>query len=149
MALVHQLKESKLPSPAAMFVGTPASDLTKTGDSYFTNAEVCNGLGRYDGFIEESLKLYAGQQDMKQPLLSPVYGAFRNFPPTLLVSGTRDLLLSNMVRVHRRVREARVAAELHVYEGQSHAEYRRAPESPESQDLFREIAVFMNRSFGR
>ena len=41
---------------------------------------------------------------MKDPLLSPVYGDMAGFPPTILTSGTRDLLLSNTVRVHRKLR---------------------------------------------
>lgn len=149
MATVHRLKALGQPLPAVMFIGTPASDITKTGDSYFTNAEVCNGLGRYEGFLEDALKLYAGDADLRDPLLSPVYGDFRGFPPTVLVSGTRDLLLSNTVRVHRKLREAGVAAELHVYEGQSHADYLAAPDSPESRDAFREVAAFFDRHLAR
>jgi epsilon-lactone hydrolase len=40
---------------------------------------------------------------------------------TLTMRGTRDLLLSNAVRVHRALLAAGVAAQLEVYEGQSHA----------------------------
>ena len=70
-------------------------------------------------------KLYANGHDLKDPMLSPVYGDMHGFPPTILTTGTRDLLLSNTVRVHRKLRQAGVEAELHVYEGQSHAQYMR------------------------
>ena len=149
MAAVHKLKELGLPLPAVLMVGTPASDITKTGDTYFTNADIDNGLGRYEGFIEESLKLYAGDTDLKNPLVSPVYGDFTSFPPTILLSGTRDLFLSNTVRAHRKMRAAGVPADLHVYEGQSHADYLRADNSPESQDAFREVAAFFDRYLGK
>jgi epsilon-lactone hydrolase len=46
-----------------------------------------------------------------------VYGDLSGFPPTLLMSGTRDLFLSNTVRVHRKLRQAGVPADLHVFEG--------------------------------
>src|SRR5262249_26775923 len=39
-----------------------------------------------------------------------VTGDFAGFPPTILTSGTRDLLLSNTVRVHRKLRAAGVQA---------------------------------------
>jgi len=123
MATVLRLKELKLALPAVMFVGTPASDCSKTGDSRFLNAEVDNSVGRYDGAIEDCLKLYAGGRDLKDPLLSPVYGNLAGFPPTVLISGTRDLLLSATIRARRKLRRAGVTAELHVYEGQSHADY--------------------------
>ena len=54
---------------------------------------------------------------MKDPLLSPVYGDMAGFPPTILTSGTRDLLLSNTVRVHRKLRQAGIEAALHVLRG--------------------------------
>lgn len=51
------------------------------------------------------------------PPHTPVYGDVSGFPPTLLLSGTRDLFLSNTVRVHRKLRQAGVPADLHVFEG--------------------------------
>jgi len=139
-----RLKGTDVPRPAALFVGTPASDLTKTGDSVYLNAEVDNLLGRYEGRIEACLKLYANGKDLKDPLLSPLYGDFKGFPPTILISGTRDLLLSNTIRTHRNLRAAGVQADLHVYEGQSHAMYLTSFPSPESRDALAEIAKFFD-----
>ena len=101
--------------------GTPWSDLTKTGDSYFTNEFVDNVLGSYDGDLEAAAKLYAGTHELKEPLLSPIYGDLSGFPPTVLLSGTRDLFLSNTVRVHQKLLQSGVHADLLVFEGQSHA----------------------------
>ena len=145
MATMLRIKEQQLPRPAALFLGTPWSDLTKTGDSYFTHAELDNVLGRYEGFLELSAKLYAGGVDLKDPLLSPINGDLRDFPPTILATGTRDLFLSNTVRVHRRLRQAGVTAELHVAEAQSHADYLRGFPAPEAQELLVEIDQFFNR----
>src|SRR4051794_10616548 len=55
--------------------------------------------------------------------VSPVYGDFRGLPPAILISGTRDLFLSDTVRTHRKLRDAGVEADLHVFEGQSHCQY--------------------------
>ena len=95
--------------------------MTKTGDSYFTNEMVDNVLVSDDGFGHASALLYANGHDLKDPLLSPVYGDMQ-VSSTILTSGTRDLFLSNTVRVHRKLREAGVEAVLQVFEGQSHAE---------------------------
>ncbi len=134
LAMVLRAKQERLPLPGAIAPGTPWSDMTKTGDSYFTNEMVDNVLVSDDGFGHASALLYANGHDLKDPLLSPVYGDMHGFPPTILTSGTRDLFLSNTVRVHRKLREAGVEAVLQVFEGQSHAEYiatsrRRKPES--------------------
>jgi epsilon-lactone hydrolase len=147
MTALLRCKAEKLPMPAATFVGTPASDLSKTGDSYFLNAEVDRSLGRYEGRLEECFKLYAAGHDLKEPLLSPVYGDLAGLPPTILMSGTRDLLLSCTLRSHRKFREGGVPAELHVFEGQCHADYLSA--TPESREALAEIAAFFERHLRR
>lgn len=148
MSTVLRLRELQTLLPAVLFVGTPVSDMTKTGDSYFTNAEIDNALGRYEGFVADTLALYAGGRERRHPLLSPVYGDLTGFPPTILVAGTRDLFLSNTVRAHRALRAAGTAAELHVFEGQSHADYLRGATIPEAADALREIATFFDRHLG-
>jgi acetyl esterase/lipase len=149
MATVLSLKEHQLPLPAALFLGTPWTDLTKTGDSYFTHAELDNVLGRYEGFLELSARLYAGKTDLKNPLISPAYGDLAGFPPTLLVTGTRDLFLSNTVRAHRKLRAAGVKADLHVFEAQSHADYLRAFPAPESREMLDEVARFFDQHLAK
>ncbi len=149
MTMLLRLKELDLPRPAAVFIGTPAADLTKTGDSAYLNAEVDHALGRYEGRMEACLKLYAAGRDLKDPMLSPIYGDLSGFPPTILISGTRDLLLSATVRTHRKLRSAGVTAELHVYEGQSHADYLVSFPGPESRDALGEIAKFFDQHLKR
>jgi acetyl esterase/lipase len=73
----------------------------------------------------------------------------KGFPPTILTSGTRDLLLSNTVRVHRKLREAGVEASLQVYEGMSHAHYLRDDTAPETREVFKEIATFFDKHLGK
>lgn len=86
----------------------------------------------YDGLLEAMAKAYANGHDLKDPLLSPVYGDLRGFPPALLVTGSRDLFLSNTARVHRKLREAGVPADLLVIEGLSHWQYVELP--PDAPD---------------
>jgi acetyl esterase/lipase len=79
--------------------------------------------------------------------LSPIHGD--GFPPTILTSGTRDLFLSNTVRVHRKLRRAGVDAVLQVYEGMSHAAYDRDPFAPEKREVFAEIARFFDKHLAK
>ncbi len=143
LAVAHKLKASGVPLPGALFAGTPWSDLTKTGDSLFTNEGIDHVLVSYDGPLAAAARLYAGGRDLRDPLLSPVYGDFQGFPPTYLVTGTRDLLLSDTVRTHRKMRSAGVTAELNVYEGLSHADYVFAKGSPESRQVYQELGEFL------
>jgi len=143
LSTVLRLKQEGLPLPAAIGPGTPMSDLTKTGDSFYTNYMVDNVLVGPEGRCQAMAEQYAGGHDLKDPMLSPVYGDMRGFPPSILTTGTRDLLLSNTVRVHRKLRQAGVVADLHVYEAQAHGHYLR--DTPESKEVFEEMARFFDR----
>jgi epsilon-lactone hydrolase len=123
--------------------------MTKTGDTFFTNEMLDNVLVSNDGWLGDAAKLYAAGHDLRDPQLSPVYGDFAGFPPTILTSGTRDLFLSNTVRVHRRLRAAGVEAELIVFEGQSHAQYYADPFGPETKEHFAELAQFFDRHLAK
>ena len=146
LALSLRAKAEGLPLPAALAPGTPWTDLTKTGDSYFVNNAVDNILVSYNGWLGDAAKLYAGKHDLKDPMLSPIYGDVRGFPPTLLTTGTRDLFLSNTVRMHLKLRQAEVDADLIVFEGMSHAHYHMNPNAPETHFHFSELGKFFRRN---
>jgi monoterpene epsilon-lactone hydrolase len=140
---VQRLIEQGLRPPGALFVGTPAVDLTKTGDSRFTNEGVDRHLPTWDGTVHGAALLYAGDVGLDHPQISPIFGSFDGFPPTLLASGTRDLLLSDTARVHIALRQAGAAADLLVYEGGSHADYLVAAATPESRHFLSELDRFL------
>ncbi len=148
LEMVLRAKQLGLPVPGAIAPGTPMSDVTKTGDSFYANEKVDNVLVSRDGFCDAATVVYARGHDLRDPLLSPVYGDMNGFPPAILTTGTRDLLLSNTVRVHRKLREAGVEAQLEVYEGQSHAQYQFDDRVPETKVAFDEIAGFFGQHLG-
>src|SRR6202007_2511471 len=145
LAMVLRAKDEKLPRPAAIAPGTPWADIDKVGDTYESNEWVDNVLVTWDGWLGRAAKLYANGESLKNPYISPIYGDFKGFPPTILTSGTRDLFLSNTVRVHRKLRQAGVIADLHVFEGQSHAQYAGDPDAPETKEHFGELTAFFDR----
>ena len=145
LATVHRLLAAGQTPPGAIYAGTPWADLSKTGDTLYTNEVLDRVLVTYDGGLGAAAELYAGGTDLKDPLLSPVYGEFSGFPPTILTTGTRDLFLSDVARTHRKLRAAGVVTDLHVYEGMSHAGYLVSPDVPESIDMYREIDLFIDQ----
>ena len=60
-------------------------------------------LVTYDGSLGVAARLYANGHDMKDPLLSPVYGDFKDFTPVILITGTRDLFLRDTSRTYRKI----------------------------------------------
>jgi monoterpene epsilon-lactone hydrolase len=111
-ALLLRAKDEGLPMPAALVLRTPEVDLTESGDSFHTVL----GIDPVLKPLMHVNRLYANGHDLAHPYLSPLFGDVTGFPPTFLQTGTRDLFLSNTVRMHRKLRSAGVETELHVFE---------------------------------
>jgi epsilon-lactone hydrolase len=76
----------------------------------------------------------------------------RQFPPSLLISGTRDLGLSRTVFAHSVLVDLGVNAELHVWEGVQHCSFAQPfvdPDVPESQQAWKTIIKFFDSHLGR
>lgn len=127
-AMILRAKDEGLPMPAGLILLTPEIDLTETGDTFDTVMGLDPVLTER---LEAQIAAYAAGADLSHPYLSPLFGDLTGFPPTFLQSGTRDLLLSNTVRMHRALRSAGVEAELHVWEGMPHGGFLGAPEDDE------------------
>ena len=150
LILALQCIQGGVPVPAALISGTPWSDIDKIGDSYATNDGVDNVLGTYDHLLKAAAEAYADGANLKEPLVSPVYAKdeeLAKFPPTLLVTGTRDLFLSNTARMHKRLLMNGAAAELLVYEALSHAQYYLVPDAPETKDHYKLMDMFLDEHF--
>jgi epsilon-lactone hydrolase len=138
-ALILRARDEGLPLPAAAVLMTPEVDLTESGDSFQTNA----GIDAMGALMQANL-LYAGGADLAHPYLSPLLGDFtKGFPPTFLSAGTRDLFLSNAVRMHRALRNVGVPAELHIVEAAPHGAFGGAAQ--EDRDLDREVRLFCEK----
>ncbi|HTU24613.1 MAG TPA: alpha/beta hydrolase [Pirellulales bacterium] len=147
-AMLQRALAEKTPMPAVLGLGTPWADLAEVGDTLFTNEDIDQVIVHYDFVLGAAARLYAGGRDLADPGLSPVNGDFAGFPPTILIAGTRDMLLSATVRVHRKLRAAGIEADLHVFEGMPHGFYLSLPDAPESRETFTEVARFFGSHLG-
>lgn len=88
--------------------------------------------------------------DPNDPLVMPGTSekVLAKFPPTLLISGTRDMALSPLLRSNELLTEAGVPTELHVWEGMWHSFFS-DPELPESKAAYAVMARFFERELGR
>jgi epsilon-lactone hydrolase len=143
-ALILRSRDEGLPLPAAALLPSPGLDLTGSGDTFKTNLGVDTVIG---GAAPLDL-LYAAGHDPAHPYISPLFGDFtKGFPPTLLTAGTRDLLLSNAVRMHRALRRAGVTAELHILEAAPHGGF--FGTAPEEDEIDAEIRRFCEEHWPR
>ena len=144
LAMLLSANEQGLEMPASVGLISPWSDLTNAGDSYTTLEWLDPVLVSYDAALKGPAELYADGQDLKHPWLSPVYAEYGDwFPPTYLVTGTRDLFLSNTVRMHRVLRRANVPVVLDVFEGMWHG----FAGVPEKEEATLEMLEFFDEHF--
>lgn len=137
-ALVLKARDLGLALPAACAMHSSPSDMSTWGDSGYANDTVDIVLRH---IIPEINDVYARGHDLKDPYLSPVYADFtKGFCPSILTTGTRDLLLSGTVRLHRAMVRGGVKAELHVWEAMTHAPFFNAPEE---EELYTQHITFM------
>jgi len=145
MGTTLKLIEEGIELPKALFLGTPGAVFDKVGDSFYANEGLDRILGTWDGLITACLKLYANGVDFDDPYIAPINADLTGFPPSILVTGTRDLLLSPTVMTHLKLRDAGVVADLMVIEGQSHGGYMLTAKSPESISVYRDIDKFLTQ----
>ena len=145
---VARLITDKLPVPGA--IGTFCGSLLDIdGDSAYV-APVLNGQGvPAHRLTLADLPYFHGanpRDPLVQPGLSPALLA--RFPPTLLITGSRDMTMSSVLASQQLLDQAGVQTELHVWDGMWHSFFS-DPELPESQDAYRVMARFFLTHLGR
>jgi acetyl esterase/lipase len=113
------LRDSGDALPSALVSISPVTDFTLSGDTVRTKDAVEGLLTK--GTREYTVRSYAGATDPHHPLLSPLYADLRGLPPTLLMVGSQEVLLSDSLRMADRLRAARVPVRLEVWPGVPHS----------------------------
>lgn len=144
-----RLQQLGLPLPAALGLFSGLADFSRVGDSrqMFT----LNGLpGQLEPVDPSHLPddPYVGKTDRKDPVLSPIFADLRGMPSTLLVTSTRDLLLSDTATFHRALLHAGVDAQLVVFEALPHAFWYHFS-LPETAEALQIMANFFDQKVGR
>ena len=128
--------------PAALALLSPWCDLTNQGDSLETNDGRDPTLTR--AWLNEAAKLYASAADLSQPTLSPIFASYPSeFPPVMITTGTRDLLMSQSVKLERQLRDAAVECTIRIWDNLWHV-FEYYDELPESETSLEEIAQFLS-----
>ncbi len=122
LALVHKLREQKRLLPRGLVLMSPWTDLTCSGKSFDTKAEIDPVLDR--GYIDRMIEAYVGvnpeQEVLENPYISPLFGEFTGFPPTYIQVGSNEILLSDSLRLHKKMVKANVSVKMDEYKGMWH-----------------------------
>ena len=118
LVLCHRLRAAGRRLPARLVLMSPWTDMMASGKSYTERAAVDPTITL--DYIKAVRSVYAGNEDLASPMLSPLFGDFENFPPTLIQAGSNELLLSDSVRLRDRMLAAQVPCRLEVWNGMWH-----------------------------
>lgn len=146
LSAVQRMIADGLPTPSSLLLGSPWADITDNDETLHSMSGIDRILIDYDVLLRPSAELYANGRDMAIPGLSPLYGSFEGMPPAYVISGTRDMFLSASARVHREFLRAGNDAELHIFDGISHAEFI-LPDLPEAREAYEGLGAFLLAHF--
>lgn len=148
IAAVLKLRDQGDLIPKALVLWSPWVDLTATGDSYQT-LKGAEPTFTYNGLLKHAADAYAEPKDQKHPYVSPLYADFKQgFPATLIQGGTKELLLSDFVRLYQKMDQAHIAVKLDLYEGMWHV-FQSHYALPEAKVALLKSAVFLISILGK
>jgi monoterpene epsilon-lactone hydrolase len=145
---VARIITDKLPTPGA--IGTFCGSVANIeGDSSYV-APVLNGQGIPPHLLGVTELPYFRGAKPTDPLVLPGLSPalLAKFPPTLLITGTRDMTMSSVIYSQQLLDRAGAQTELHVWEGMWHSFFS-DPELPESKEAYQTIVHFFLRHLGR
>lgn len=140
LSTVVSLREKQLPMPLAVVCMSPLVEVEGVGKSLKTNA-------KRDPWLKEEAKsifrYYVDQNDPHNPLISPLYADYTNFPPMLIFVGGDEIMLSDSTRLAEKARAVGVDVRLKIWPGMWHVFPFFAPFVPESSRAIAEMGDFI------
>ena len=141
--LMARLQQESLPKPAALSMSCWAAHPIDGDSNYTVTAQ--QGIPPFDFY---SMAYFKGC-DLNDPLVIPGASSalLASFPSSLLMTATRDFLMSTVVHSHAELVRLGVEAQLHVWDGLEHG-FLLNPELEESRQSYRVLVDFFERHLG-
>lgn len=146
LGLAINARDEGLPLPRGVVVYSPATDLSMTGRSHRTKADVDDALT--PGLLREAFAAYAADTPLTNPGVSPLYAELRGLPPLLVVVGTHELLLDDALSLVTRAASADVDVELVVGAEMPHVFPGRGAQLPRAAEALQVVGAFVRRRLG-
>lgn len=144
LATAISLRDSGEPLPAALFLISPWTDLTFSGESHRTRKDVDPIFGNMihdtdTGFAPS----YLGRESPSNPLISPLLADLRGLPPSIIHVGDNEVLLNDSTRLFDKLKAENVEVRIHIWQGLWHVFQAFVPFLPESRQSIIEIGEFI------
>ncbi len=145
VALQYYLKEQGLPLPMASVLLSPYLDLKQKGKSVKKNAKNDRFLDVFE--MRKWARFYAPEQDLGNPLISPLYGDPTGLPPMLIQASESEVLFDDAKRMTNKARKCGVDVTFQTWKGLVHW-WHLFGTLPEAKEAIDKIIEYINRQFG-
>jgi acetyl esterase/lipase len=142
VATLARLRATGSPRPGCAYLISPWVDLTSSGESMTTRAEVDPMIDA--AFVGEVAAQYAADTPFDHPGVSPLFEDLTGMPPMLIQVGDDEVLLSDSTRLAERARGAGVEVELEIADGMWHVYQAFARYLPEADKALDRAAIFIS-----
>ncbi len=98
-SLCMRLRDENVPLPCGIIAISPWTDLTSSGESYEKNKDIDPSM------TKERLEFFANNytSDKENPYASPLFGDLTSFPPSLIFSGSDEIMLDDAASIHKKL----------------------------------------------
>jgi acetyl esterase/lipase len=141
VSTVLALRQANMPLPAALVCISPWADLTFKGQSHLTQIK-SEVLLTADKLLNWQ-RFYTATQDPSNPLISPIYASFHDFPPMLIQVGSNEVLLDDSRLLAEKARQDGANVTLKIWPEMWHVWHAVGELMPESRQAFDEIGEFL------
>lgn len=144
IATLLSLRHAAVPLPAAAVLLSPFLDVTASGESAVTRA------GQDPWFDAKEVVVVAdnycrGGEDLKHPLVSPVFANVAGLPPTFIQVGDDEILLSDSTRFAEKMKAAGLDVEIEIWPEMWHVFQLFVGKMPESRRAIRRIGAYLRK----
>ncbi len=141
LATVCTLRDAGDILPACAYVLSPWTDLTASGDSMRSKADVDPMID--PALINSAATMYGGETPLDHAGVSPLFADLTGLPPMLIQTGIDEVLLSDSTRLAARAKNAGVHVELDLADGMWHVYQAFAGYMPEANEALIHAARFI------
>lgn len=118
MSTALNLRQLNLPPALYHILLSPWLSMHTTAASYTENESKDPILKKET--LQDSALQYTDANNLNNPLVSPLFGNFAGFTPTLSLTGKQEILRDDAVGLHQALEKAGCLSSLHVFDNVTH-----------------------------
>ena len=142
LACMLAAREQGLPMPAGALLFSPWTDLTCSGETMKSLADVDVMFNPES--LPEAAALYLNGKPSNTPLASPLFADLKGLPPLMIHASKHEILLADSTRLHERAQQQGVKSELHLKAKMPHV-WPTMLMLPEARQTLKECGAFIAR----